>query len=607
MPAASFTLYKLQQKELQFTDYCKEIINSYNQNSENDMWFKKKTNRLSMSFDNISNFCVYHAISKNIPEWNYVLNEIVTDLPEIINYNHSYVMFLECQNEIFAITGGRGYLVLENYKDYYFGLDLLSKLITPYDTLIKETTDKYLSGYRSSSHNQFLDFVTLNSESSFSNYFKNINVFFTKEKIEEFFGLRIESNKKNFKFIAKDSIKLGKSLRINELDVFINKICQLLNQESLSKINYFYEVNKKDPKYNILNSQLEREFISLVDGVDIENKISIVDLHTGCESYNLIRKSTKSVLGSYESNVDLEDVIQLYIDKFKESIVQSDSKNIIDDFFKTLKVQGIIDNVIIDDKTLFNLLEYKCSLAEKVYWLFDGNWYYLDDEFIANINHQFLSKVYPIYNETPVLEEINLWNDDQNEGQYNYSHIDKENVFVLDKIFVENIEVCDLLIIKEPEIYFVHVKEGLDRDARVLSAQILASMTAIQNAKILGDTNFFVKYYNSIINKIKDQLPENEQESKLSIAAKKFRDRFPNENEFIAFITRQSLELNFIFAFKPNGHELNHPETIKSVPAKIAMINLINEAKNFDFKLGILEIRNESQQENILYSEVVRQ
>ena len=37
---------------------------------------------------------------------------------------------------------------------------------------------------------------------------------------------------------------------------------------------------------------------------------------------------------------------------------------------------------------------------------------------------------------------------------------------------------------------FIHVKDGLDRDARVLSEQIMSSMTAVNNAQHFGDLEF---------------------------------------------------------------------------------------------------------------------
>lgn len=76
------------------------------------------------------------------------------------------------------------------------------------------------------------------------------------------------------------------------------------------------------------------------------------------------------------------------------------------------------------------------------------------------------------------------------EGDYNFSHNTIENILVLDKIFVDNIEICDLLLIEENESFFIHVKDGLDRDARVLSEQIMSSMTAVNNAQHFGDLEF---------------------------------------------------------------------------------------------------------------------
>ncbi|MEH7495703.1 hypothetical protein V7177_26100, partial [Neobacillus niacini] len=156
----------------------------------------------------------------------------------------------------------------------------------------------------------------------------------------------------------------------------------------------------------------------------------------------------------------------------------------------------------------------------------------------------------------------------------------------LDKIFVNNIELCDLLVIRENESYIIHVKDGIDRDARVLSEQIMASMTAFHNAQQFGDLDFFIRYYQSILNKIKDEADE----SSLSKAARKFSEKFATDQNFLEWINNPIIKHNFVFAFRPGAQDINNPETIQSTPAKIAMVNLIDYVKRFDFDLSIVEI-----------------
>lgn len=225
MKKYSFTLYKLRKPEKNFDEYCCEIISKYNKTIQDEhKKYELRSNKEVSFFQNIRNYRVYSAVKDTTPEWKNFLEELVDDLPSIKNISYSYVMFLEYESKIFAVTGGKGYLVIQEYKDNNFGLELLSKILDPNDPVIKQTTDRYLSGNRIGAKNYFLNYVSLNSESSISNFFKSIVTFFTKKQIEEIFGIPIDYGRNEYKFDVKDSIKLGKELNIKELDIFIKKL-----------------------------------------------------------------------------------------------------------------------------------------------------------------------------------------------------------------------------------------------------------------------------------------------------------------------------------------------------------------------------------------------
>ncbi|WP_255286847.1 DUF6119 family protein [Bacillus wiedmannii] len=153
------------------------------------------------------------------------------------------------------------------------------------------------------------------------------------------------------------------------------------------------------------------------------------------------------------------------------------------------------------EQSILSLLDFKAMYNGKTYWLMNGKWVYLDETFIDILNEQFYRKVTSKYKQSRPLDELKFWEKGISEGDYNFSHNTIENILVLDKIFVDNIEICDLLLIEENESFFIHVKDGLDRDARVLSEQIMSSMTAVNNAQHFGDLEFFKRYYLSISNK----------------------------------------------------------------------------------------------------------
>ncbi len=593
MATTSFTLYKLQSTAMTFDEYCEEIISKYNQGLPEGSEFVERESIAEKKLEKVSNYKAFFSESQTQPDWQYPLKELVNNLPTLQNSNHSFVLFLECQDNTFAITGGKGYLVLQEYKDYNFGLELLSKILDPNDSIIKETNDRYLSGNKSSGQHQFLGLVTLNSESSISNFFKGVDVFFKKERIEELFGVKIEEGRKDYKFVARDSVRLGKSLSVGDLDIFINSINELLNQKTISNINNFYELNSKDPINNVLNELLVQEFKRCSDNQkNSSENLFLLQIQAECDKFNLLKKSTGQVLSSYEGHLEIQDIFKLYVEKFKVNIQQGENKNVLDDFIKQIFVVGVIDGDTPVEQSLLSLLDFKAMHNGKTYWLMNGKWVYLDETFIDILNEQFYRKVTSKYRQSRPLDELKVWKKDIGEGEYNFSHNTIENILVLDKIFVDNIEICDLLLIEETESFFIHVKDGLDRDARVLSEQIMSSMTAVNNAQRFGDLKFFKRYYVSISNKKKDSV-SGTSESNLSKAARKFLNRFPSEQKFLDWINDPKIKHNFVFAFRPASQDINKPKTIQSTPAKISMVNLIDYVKRFDFELSIVEIKKE--------------
>src|SRR5699024_5090916 len=230
----------------------------------------------------------------------------------------------------------------------------------------------------------------------------------------------------------------------------------------------------------------------------------------------------------YESKEDIIQIFKEYVDLDKE---KQDLLTIIQNTVLTGEIEG-------DEETSRNLYQHfdvKLTLRNQTYWLMDGNWFLLEREFLQELNRQFIEKITRPFNHDFSLHQVNTWPESQKEGKFNFQHnFGSPFVFVLDKIFYENVEICDLLLEEKDDIYFIHVKDGLDGDSRVLVTQIEAAMQVIRDG-----LNFAPKvlqnYYNNIANKIKEPRDEEEEEeSELSISAKKFISHFSDFHTFIS-------------------------------------------------------------------------
>ncbi|WP_262176525.1 DUF6119 family protein [Saccharococcus sp. Marseille-Q5394] len=584
MKAASFTIYRLLTTGITFKEYCDEIVDRYNEGRVTGNKFESKNNSQNFSANHINNYRLYTRENSTKPEWQFVIGELVSDLGELKNVNHSFVLFLEVEKEVFCITGGTGYLVIEGFKDHYFGLDLLSRIIEPNENIIKETKDRFFSGNRISGQNQFSRFVNINSESGFSNFFRELNVFLPKERIEEIFNLKIDGGKKEYKFLAKDSINLGKSMSLSELDDFLKKVKDLNDKTPLFVLNPFYEVNRQDPVLEKLDKALEKELKELIIHGTCSTNLNVVLPILSRESYFLRKKGSKKDM-PYDSS--LTDIKMYFYEFFDQEILfrEEGFKEVF------LDASQIVDeNEELVERSLLNLLDFQVIIENKTYWLMEGNWYCLDRSFIEEIDNKFKEKVVTKIVESTDLPELNKW-EEGSEGDYNFSHNNIENIYVLDKILVNNIELCDLLVINNEKVYLVHVKDGLDGDVRVLSHQILHSMRILNDA-ISHDSTIFDSYYESIRNKIGGVSKETGEETTISQGARKFSNVFHSQPELSGLtklIKETNQEIVFVFAFRPPGsYRIDDPKTIRSTAAKLAMISLMDDVRQFDFNLEFM-------------------
>ncbi|CDQ27111.1 DUF6119 family protein [Halobacillus karajensis] len=591
MSASKFTVYILKQQDAQFSEVCKNIVEKYNQNEaerNNNVEYKEQDIIENTGLKHIEEIKIYVAPHRTIPKWKDTLMNLIenTGVDDIKNINYSFLFFIKINDSIFAITGGKGHLVINEHKNYFFGLDILSKIMEPNDNIIKSTGDRALHGNRFSGIQQFNNFVNLRSEDSISSYFRQINTHLDKKIIFKEFGIDINNGRDGVNFLARDSIKLGKSLTLNELDLFVLNIDRLVNKEDTkSLINKFTEINNQDIIYSELNERLESDLMNLIKNKKIDSNISLLrstQFDLECDYYILKNRSHKRSLHESESQLSLDDIIDVLKGKYSKP-EDLQNINLIEDFLKPVRLYGILDCETEVDDRIFDLLDVHLRHNESSYIFISGKWFLLDNQFIEEIDGQFKSQVTPYYVESDEFNFLNSWVGGS-EGEYNFSHYKNDDVQVLDKILVDNIEVCDLMTIKDNKTFYVHVKDGLAGDTRILCAQILIAMQAIQNVKTHADTFFLEKYYESIFNKLST---DSEQ---LKKSAEKFINEFPTKDEFVSWIIKSSP--TFIFAFRPNNHDIYEPKTISSTPAKIAMLNMVREAKLYDIDLKIVAIEN---------------
>ena len=561
MSATHFTFYRVK-NELDWQG----IIDDFNEGRRKDECFIEKESA-NYEFNNVSQYKLYTRKATSIPEWQNTLDVLVKDLERDKNASQSFVLFMKVSNVTFVATAGQGYNVLWKVKDYEFGFELLSRLIEKNDDVVKRVNDRFFTGNVLGSSSMYNRRVTINTEADFNNFFKEIQVAMPSEIIKEKLGIDIKTKKKDYRFLAKDSIRLGKAITVNEMDKLLGSV-ELLLQEEGFDINPFYKLDDKDPLQTVLDEKLIDSFIDLTNSINNSRDFTIVPYYQDCDVHFI---HINNIPEPYETEEEIIEIFQKHVntDKELDKLLK---------IVKSIKLTGIVEGAEVESANLYQHFDVKIRHEGETYWLMDGNWYRIKRIFIEEMNNKFRNKISDIDKLHIYLEHINSWQEGESEGEFNHDHNEIPSVYVLDKILYKYVELCDLLLVEEDHVYFVHVKDGLAGNTRILSEQIEQAMHIIEDA-LLSDNTILKEYYNSIINKIND---DNKTESQISEAARKFRNDFPEYEDFHDTLKNKD-NISFIFAFRPKeSNDIRNPESILSTAAKMSMVALIQSVKKFE-------------------------
>lgn len=162
---------------------------------------------------------------------------------------------------------------------------------------------------------------------------------------------------------------------------------------------------------------------------------------------------------------------------------------------------GEIENSEETRHILYEHIDVKIMLNDETYWLMGGNWHKVKRTFMEELNKQFVNKVTNGLHHEFNINKMNIWPKEESEGDYNHYHNEIPSLYVLDKILYRNIEICDLLHVENDAVCFIHVKNGLSGDVRVLVDQIEHAMTIIRYG-LNHDKRILEEFYEYIIKKI---------------------------------------------------------------------------------------------------------
>jgi len=455
-------------------------------------------------------FLYYKKNPPTDPKWKDFLAPIVKADQNILlrgkSNSESFILLVsnDDSTNIFAIAGGTGYFIIQEDINVNFGIDILSRIISKEEKILKSIREKSVVGGILGTTKFFRSNFNLIETDNFGKIFQELKANLDKDILIGKLGLDEEIIKKDSVCIAKSSFKVNKSISFDQLLTVIKGCESILENEEPIVVN---NVEKLAKNKNIdLITNLENQLLNqLWDRFNKTDDSFLFDLcHRNLEQYitaahYVVKKNTSKKPffpeHDFEELLDIDDLFdQLHGHRSCPENINDLKKLVNTLYIYSYDEEG---NLLTKDTLIAHVLG-DVSFNDKKYFFIDKAWYHIKEEFMSILNdfcQSFISTNY--------IENLDItWNyPEEVENDYNYKYLNNENTIVLDKITPENIEACDILKWDDDKLYLIHVKAGFGNTMRDLCSQIAISASRVSQ-DLITSKEYINKIYSSLENKI---------------------------------------------------------------------------------------------------------
>lgn len=516
------------------------------------------------------------------PNWHGLLMDISGNNTKVKNIGSKYpsfILFFYSETEIFVITGGAGYRVVERALDSQFGFKVVERLIDTSNDDIRGLSQRVFLGVELASNRFFKADYAFEDEDNFGKYYRGLDVFINSQKLK---NIGVETKKKSLLVRGELGFKIDTKISFDELLERIKSISTLLKEVCEIELNPFKKLTRWELKRSI---RKDKTFEMMLDQELINDYYKEFQLNDPRQIYHpslmeyLKCSSIKVKLGKVESIIETSQPItpKLILGKLDLEVTNLQ-------FPKFLELVKEVDVWIVEEETgnkVYNTKLYEwfygeVTYAKKRYMKFENEWFNYSIKFSEDLNHRLdtVSNRIGIY-------ELDKWSRDiSSEAVYNDEYSNKSYFIVGDGVLHKGIEIADIISWTDDELMIIHVKDGLDRDLRVLQSQIINSAKVISELRsdLYLDN---VKLYHERLVK------ENNKTGK----------KIPDLEEFIEILNKRNIRFVFAMATETENIEkediFREIKASKSAVAKIAILHSFYSIKDLDYHFSLSKIVKE--------------
>lgn len=241
------------------------IVSTYNNKAPEHESFLEQGLREGLDLQGFS-MRVYYSEKNREPKWTGFLRPILNENVDLLtgtNKDVSFVAFIYDDNNLFAVSGGQGNFIVQDYINPHFGIEIITRIISENAKVIRSLNERGLTGAVLASTKYFRFDYKLADDDEFGKLYKQIRAELDTEMSEKL-GFSADEIRKHVGCIAKSTFKINKSMDITSLIRVLKNISSLLEQEPNFILNKVKIIARRGEINKALIEQLENRLYDIM-------------------------------------------------------------------------------------------------------------------------------------------------------------------------------------------------------------------------------------------------------------------------------------------------------------------------------------------------------
>jgi|GEM_PF-2872578 uncharacterized protein (TIGR04141 family) len=415
------------------------------------------------------------------------------------------LVLLPLGGEIYAFTSGAAHHVISQFVDDSFPIEIAKRLLDP--EKIKQTKERLLIGSLYARDRYFRNSYRIAASEAFGRVWKMVWGAVKKEAIQQYGLDQLFDGDRELTCEVKSAFKVNKRVSFDELVELVRKLDALrrtpLTDEQKQSFGFLNSVKQISASNHALIGRLHEKLLRQAYAAygDPNAAFDFDFCHTEYDRYlsaveimvHLPKDAYVSVLPFDDGKKVMRKLAATFTwPTFADFAHDAENSLMVSSLNQENPASGTVDKFV-------DHFHGEIKLDGKSYFLIDGIWYEIEDTFLDRLEKDFLAVLNGPGNmisraESPFL----TWAPSLTEGKFNESHKDKDDYIVCDRILPFNIELCDVMIIRDGELILAHNKLGLGASTRDVCSQIFNAARLIQES-IKSDQGLIKEYYRLIV------------------------------------------------------------------------------------------------------------